>query len=155
MGRNYPSNMTGEWVAAAIHLVLYEEFFWKSLSTRQNFPFGLKNDFHSLRRRCRLFHLVIFLRVASPKRYLPQVTWTELSLRPINASYEWNLSLSVTRPLHYQETKAVTAEQLTLNKGVSGGDDLNSCSSVKAGRRLLAENILLLKRKSTKKGRSH
>ena len=59
----------------------------------------------------------------------------------------------MTRPLHYQETKAATAVQLTLNKGVSGGDDFNSCSAVKGGRRLLAENILLLKRKSTKKER--
>ena len=59
----------------------------------------------------------------------------------------------MTRPLHYQETKAATAVQLTLNKVVSGGDDFNSCSSVKGGRRLLAENILLLKRKSTKKER--
>lgn len=62
-----------------------------------------------------------------------------------------NLSLSVTRPLHYQETKAAKVVKLTLNKGVSGGDDFNSCSSVKAGRRLLAENILLLKRKVQKK----
>ena len=61
----------------------------------------------------------------------------------------------MTHPLHYQETKAATAVQLTLNKGVSGGDDFNSCSSVKAGRRLLAENILLLKRKGTKNERSH
>jgi len=61
----------------------------------------------------------------------------------------------VSRPLHYQETKAATAVQLTLNKGVSGGDVFNSCSSVKAGRRLLAENILLLKRKGTKNERSH
>ena len=93
--------------------------------------------------------------VPSLKRCLPQVTLCELSLRSVNTSHQWNLSPSVTRPLHYQETKAVTAEQLTLNKGVSGGDDFNSCSSVKAGRRLLAENILLLKRKSTKKERSH
>lgn len=57
----------------------------------------------------------------------------------------------MTLPLHYQENKAATVVQLTLNNGVSGGDDFNNCSSVKAGRRLLAENILLLKRKSIKK----
>jgi len=36
-------------------------------------------------------------------------------------------------------------QELTLKRGVLGGDDINSCSSVKTGRCLLAENTLLLK----------
>ena len=39
-------------------------------------------------------------------------------------------------------------KQLTLNKGVLEGEDFNSCSSVKAGRCLLAEKTLLFEYKT-------
>lgn len=123
------------------------------MSTRQNFPFGQIKIFIACVEGAGYFIWSFFLRWRPQNG--AQVTRYELSLRSVNTSHQWNLSSSVTRPLHYQETKAVTAAQLTLNKGVSGGDDFNSCSSVKAERRLLAENILLLKRKGTKKERSH
>ena len=51
-----------EWVAATIRLVLYEEFFWKSLSTGQNFPFGLKEIFIACVESAGYFIWLFFLR---------------------------------------------------------------------------------------------
>ena len=51
-----------EWVAATIRLVLYEEFFWKSLSTGQNFPFGLKEIFIACVEGAGYFIWLFFLR---------------------------------------------------------------------------------------------